>query len=148
VTEEQPEKQEQPRKLVPPVYAVVSVLVMYLLDRFMPIGYVGGPFVWGFASAFIAGLMLILYSAGLFKKAETPLIPFHKSTAVVTTGPYKVTRNPMYLGMVIILIGMATLFGSLLPFLVIPAFIFVIQTQFIVGEEEYLNYKRRVRRWL
>jgi len=89
VTQKQSENQEHPRKVVPPVYAALSVLAMYLLDRFIPIGYLGGPFVWGFASAFIAaGLMFIIYSAGLFKKAETPLIPFHKSTAVVTTGPY------------------------------------------------------------
>lgn len=155
---EQSEKQEKPRRIVPPMYLAFSILVMYLLDKFVPLGSFQGPFVWGFASAFLAGgLMLILVSAGLFKRAKTPLIPFHKSTAVVTTGPYKLTRNPMYLGMAFILIGVAVALGSLMPFFVILIFGWIIQTRFIVGEErfmeelfgqEYLDYKKRVRRWL
>ena len=149
---------EKPRKIVPPVYLAVSILAMYLLDQWQAIGLFGGPFVWGFASAFIAaGLMLVIYSAGLFKRAATPLIPFHKTTTIVTTGPFKMTRNPMYLGMVFCLIGIAVALGSLLPFVVIPVFILVIQTQFILAEErfleelfgdEYLAYKKRVRRWI
>ena len=149
---------EQPRKIVPPVWLILSILSMYLLDRFLPIGVFSGFFVWGFASAFIlAGLMLNIYSAGLFKKADTPLIPFHKSTSLVITGPFKVTRNPMYLGMVLLLVGIAIALGSLLPFLVVAVFIVIIQTQFIVGEERfmetlfgesYIDYKKRVRRWL
>lgn len=149
---------EKPRKIVPPVWLALSILAMYLLDRIVPIGEFGGPFVWGFASSFIAaGLMLNIVSAGLFKKVDTPLIPFHKSTSLVIKGPFKVTRNPMYLGMVLFLVGVAIAFGSLLPFVVIPAFIFVIQNNFIAGEEhfmeelfgdEYLEYKKRVRRWL
>ena len=149
---------EKPRKIVPPVYLAVSILAMYLLDQWQAIGPFGGPFVWGFASAFIAaGLMLVIYSAGLFKRADTPLIPFHKTTTIVTTGPFKMTRNPMYLGMVFCLIGIAVALGSLLPFVLIPVFILVIQTQFILAEErfleelfgdEYLAYKKRVRRWI
>ena len=149
---------EKPRKIVPPVYLAVSILAMYLLDQWQAIGPFGGPFIWGFASAFIAaGLMLVIYSASLFKRADTPLIPFHKTTTIVTTGPFKMTRNPMYLGMVFCLIGIAVALGSLLPFVVIPVFILVIQTQFILAEErfleelfgdEYLAYKKRVRRWI
>jgi protein-S-isoprenylcysteine O-methyltransferase Ste14 len=149
---------EQPRKIVPPIYLALSLVAMYLLDRYFPVGHIGGPFVWGFASAFISlGLMCILISAGLFKRAGTPLIPFHKSTALVTDGPYKYTRNPMYLGMVLILVGAAVILGSLLPWMVIPAFALIIQQRFILPEErfleelfgeEYLDYKEQVRRWV
>lgn len=149
---------EKPRKLVPPVYLAGAIVVMYLLNRFAPVGNIGGPFVWGFAGAFVSfGLAIIVVSAGLFKRADTAIIPFHKSTALVIQGPYKFTRNPMYLGMVLILIGVGFVLGSLLPFAVIPLFILIIQTRFIVGEErfmetlfgeEYLNYKNSVRRWL
>lgn len=131
---------------------------MCLLNRFIAIGHIGGPFVWGFASSFIAlGMSIIVVAAGLFKKADTALLPFHKSTDLVTSGPYKITRNPMYLGMVLILVGIAFVLGSLPPFFVIPLFIFIIQTNFIQGEErfmedifgdEYLDYKKRVRRWI
>lgn len=149
---------EQPRKIVPPVYLACSIIAMFMLDHFFPVGHFGGPFVWGFASAFLAaGLMLLIHSAGLFAKADTALIPFHKSTALVTNGPYKITRNPMYLGMVLVLLGMAVILGSLVTFLVIPVFVVIIHFNFILGEErfmeelfgeEYLAYKRRVRRWL
>lgn len=155
--QKQTEPLETPRKIVPPVYLALSILAMCLLDRYVPLGNFEGPFVWGFASAFLAaGLMLIIYSAGLFKKADTALIPFHKSTSLVTTGPFKMTRNPMYLGMVFVLLGIAIALGSALPFLVISVFILIIQTRFILGEErfmeelfgeEYLSYKKRVRRW-
>lgn len=152
------ESSETPRKIVPPVWLVLSIVVMYLLDRFLPVGSFGGPFVWGFASAFIAaGLFIIIASANLFAKEKTGIVPFSESTAVVATGPYKFTRNPMYLGMVLILVGIAVALGSLLPFLVIPVFAWIIHIRFILGEERfmeeahgeaYLQYKSRVRRWL
>lgn len=152
------ELMEQPRKIVPPIYLALSILLMYLLDRYIPLVIFGGPFVWGFASAFIsAGMVLIIYSAGLFKKAGTALVPFKESTALVVSGPFKVSRNPMYLGMVSILTGVAGMLGGLTAFLVVFAFIWIIESRFIEGEErfmetlfgaEYLDYKKRVRRWL
>ena len=72
-------------------------------------------------------------------------------------GPYKFTRNPMYLGMAGILLGAAVYMGSITPFVVIPAFMALITERFIVPEEakleaafggQYLEYKKRVRRWL
>ncbi len=83
--------------------------------------------------------------------------PFEHSTHPITGGMYKVSRNPMYLGMVVILLGIAVLFGSISPFISIPVFIWLIQSNFIRLEEaaleetfgdEYREYKTRVRRWL
>ncbi|MCH7779688.1 MAG: isoprenylcysteine carboxylmethyltransferase family protein [Acidobacteria bacterium] len=90
-------------------------------------------------------------------KLGTPLKPFEESTVVVTTGMFRFTRNPMYLGMVVGLLGAAIFLGSLVSLLPVPAFIAIIHFQFIVREErfmeelfgaEYLAYKRKVRRWI
>jgi len=92
-----------------------------------------------------------------FRRAGTPVIPFERSTALVTGGLYRVTRNPMSLGMLLILLGVAVLLGTVSPLCAIPVFLWAIQRNFIAGEERflealfgeaYLSYKQRVRRWL
>lgn len=103
------------------------------------------------------GIITILLAANLFQKANTPLKPFKKPEKLVTTGIYRFTRNPMYLGMVIILTGLGIFLGSLSAFLVIPLFIWAIHTNFILHEEQlllntfgkdYADYLSRVRRWI
>jgi hypothetical protein len=75
----------------------------------------------------------------LFRRAGTNIRPFMPSTALVVAGPYKLTRNPMYLGMAGVLLGAAVLMGSLTPFVVIPAFMALISERFIVPEEAKLE---------
>ena len=149
---------EQKRKIVPPVYLALSLLAMWALDSWLPI------MEWSFQGLNIIGWVLIvlgvgitIWSAGLFGKAETPLVPFEKTTAIVTTGPYKFTRNPMYLGMVLLLTGAAFNFASLSSLLPVLVFAAIIHYNFILGEErfleelfgdEYLAYKKTVRRWV
>ncbi|NIP30711.1 MAG: DUF1295 domain-containing protein [Candidatus Dadabacteria bacterium] len=105
----------------------------------------------------LLGISIILITARLFKRFNTPIKPFKQSTYLITTGLYKYTRNPIYLGMVIILIGLAIYLGSVSSFFVIPIFIWLIQTNFIEIEEEgllntfgrdYVSYKKKVRRWI
>ena len=87
----------------------------------------------------------------------TPVRPFDESTLVVTTGMFRITRNPMYLGMVLALLGVGLILGSATAFAPIPAFVAIIHYQFILYEErfmedlfgqEYLAYKSNVRRWI
>jgi protein-S-isoprenylcysteine O-methyltransferase Ste14 len=94
---------------------------------------------------------------GLFRHGRTTIIPFQESTALITAGPYRFTRNPMYLGMALFLLGAAFFLGSLSPFVVVAIFMVVIQTLFISREEtmlaerfpaEFPGYRRKVRRWL
>jgi protein-S-isoprenylcysteine O-methyltransferase Ste14 len=79
------------------------------------------------------------------------------SSALVVDGPFRFTRNPVYLGMVLFLFGVGVLLGSLTPFLVIPLFALVIDRRFVRVEEamltkafgpSYSAYQSRVRRWL
>ena len=99
----------------------------------------------------VVGLLIVILPAASFGKAGTPIKPFEESTHLVTSGMYRVTRNPMYL------LGVAVLFGTVTPFLPVPVFVWIIRTKFVKFEEvlleetfgdEYVEYKKRVRRWL
>ncbi len=149
---------EQPRKIVPPVWLLLCLLAMGLLDNFLPLAeWLAPPWSYLGFGLILAGLWLALAGVAKFMQAGTPIIPFERPTALVTGGLYRHTRNPMYLGMVLLLLGIAVVLGSLSALLPIPAFIWIITRQFIEGEErflteifgdDYLSYKARVRRWL
>ena len=126
----------------------LGIPVVQLLSS--PLRFVGVPLV-------LAGVAIMLWAAGLFRRAGTTIKPFETSSRLVLEGPYRYTRNPMYSGMAGILLGTALLLGSLTPLLVIPVFVAVIQRRFIRAEEAmletafadaYRRYKTRVRRWV
>lgn len=149
---------EQPRKIVPPVYVLLSMIAMALLDRYAPLAQViPPPYSYAGGVVLILGIAIAVINATVFRSAGTPVVPFHKSTTLVTAGSYNYTRNPMYIGLVTGLVGIAILFGSASAFLPIPVFIVIIQEWFIKGEEkfleeifgdQYVQFKRRVRRWI
>lgn len=145
-------------RILPPVYFVASAGVMALLDRVAPgPRWLSHPATLTGLAPFIAGAALTLAGAGLFKKHGTAIRPFEVPTTLVTTGPYRYTRNPMYLGMALGLTGVAVMLGTTTPPAVIPIFVWLITTRFIAHEERrlgkafgqpYLDYKQKVRRWL
>ena len=112
----------------------------------------------GLALIVIAGALDVWSILLFFKKHTTPnpMKP-ENTTGIVTKGLYKITRNPMYVGLLTILTGYAIWLGSLAPFFVLPLFYLLITEMQIKPEEEalekkfgqeYLNYKNTVRRWL
>jgi protein-S-isoprenylcysteine O-methyltransferase Ste14 len=107
--------------------------------------------------SFVVGLGLNLIGDRTFKKCKTTVKPFEESTTLVTSGVFQISRNPMYLGFVLILSGIAILMGSLAPYAIIIIFIILIDNVFIKVEEimleekfgnSWLEYKRKVRRWI
>ena len=105
----------------------------------------------------VLGLALMAGAAGLFRRLGTGVRPFTDATTLVATGPFRFTRNPMYLGMVLMLVGGALALGTASPWLVPPAFGLLMDRRFIAAEERFLTgrfgdsyreYCRRVRRWL
>jgi protein-S-isoprenylcysteine O-methyltransferase Ste14 len=149
---------EQKRKIIPPVYFFAALLMMWALHRWWPgMIFLTAPKSYIGIAWIVFGVAINLWSARAFTKVGTPLIPFERSTALVISGLYRHTRNPMYLGMVLILVGVWLLLGSLTAGLPILAFVCVIEFNFIRGEErfleeifgqKYLDYKTRVRRWV
>jgi protein-S-isoprenylcysteine O-methyltransferase Ste14 len=100
---------------------------------------------------------MMLAAAGLFRRLGTNVRPSQPTTLVATTGPYRWTRNPMYLGMALIYAGLAIGFDGPIAFALLPLVLIAIQTQVIAREERYLEakfgddyrcYKAEVRRWL
>lgn len=104
-----------------------------------------------------AGLVFLAGALGLFRRAGTRPEPWQPTTAIVTGGVYRVTRNPMYVGISLVCAGLALTFGSPLALALLPVAVMVIHRSVILREEryleekfgaEYLAYKARVRRWL
>jgi protein-S-isoprenylcysteine O-methyltransferase Ste14 len=154
MTEQVPSK----GRVLPPVYFLTALIAMVALHYIVPGAQLfGWPFRYSGALLLIGGIALILWAAVLFQQAGTAIKPFQESSALVAGGPYRVTRNPMYVGMVGALLGVGVLLGSATPFLVVPTFAVLIDLHFIAAEEAtlervfgstYIDYKSKVRRWL
>jgi protein-S-isoprenylcysteine O-methyltransferase Ste14 len=141
----------------PPLYFLVAIIIMILLNLFLPITHwLQSPWRYIGILPIVSGFALSLGHGLLFRRLGTNPRPGTKATVLVTKGGYRYTRNPMYLGLVVMLIGIAILLGSLSPVIVVPIFIWIIQTKFVLREEvwmenwfgeSYLEYKKKVRRW-
>ena len=146
------------RKIYPPMYLVFGCVLMAMMHRYWPIGtLIETPWKLLGLVVLAAGLLILAWAAGSFRRQRTPLIPFREPTALVEGGLYRFSRNPMYLGMVLVMAGLALRLGTASPWLVIPLFVLIIDHRFIRDEERlmeaqfgdsYRQYRRRVRRWL
>ena len=149
----------QPRRIIfPPIWLLLGLLVIFVLNEFAPLARFTGNMPLALGSfAILIGLALLVHAGGMFKVAETDLVPFRNVTALVTTGVYRVTRNPMYLGMALVLFGTSLTAGAFAGVFVAPVFMAIIEFRFIRPEEqmlrqlfgrEYEDYCKLVRRWL
>ena len=145
-------------RVLPPTYFYLSLIAMIALHFLFPILKII-PSPWNAIGVIflLAGITLSLMGDGIFRKAGTTIKPYQESTALVTESIFRISRNPMYLGYVLLLAGAAVLMGSLTPFLVIPLFMILIEKLFIATEEKmltakfgqtYLDYQGHVRRWI
>lgn len=146
------------RKTIPPVYFLGALVTMFILSHYLPVSHlIYMPLrVFGAVLA-VSGLVIGAWGVLLFKRAGTPLKPFDRPVVLVRSGPYRFSRNPVYLGMLLILSGTWIALGTLTPLLVLVLFFYIIQEAFVKQEElflqehlgeEYLQYCRTVRRWL
>ncbi|HEU4429600.1 MAG TPA: isoprenylcysteine carboxylmethyltransferase family protein [Myxococcota bacterium] len=121
----------------------------------------GGPILlrspWLGAPLAVLGVTLALWGRRTFSRAGAAIRPTERSTLLVTDGPFRFSRNPMYLGIVAALAGVALVLGTPAPWLAALGMALLLRFRFIANEERaldaslgepYLAYKRRVRRWL
>jgi protein-S-isoprenylcysteine O-methyltransferase Ste14 len=144
----------------PPLIFAGGWAVGYAVQRFAPARlWTEPPAVQRIVGWSLVGLGLLLAASAvaLFRRAGTTPNPTKPTTALVIRGPYRFTRNPMYLGLSALYAGVTLLVNSLWPLLLLPAVIVLVQTRVIAREEAYLDakfgdeyraYKARVRRWI
>jgi protein-S-isoprenylcysteine O-methyltransferase Ste14 len=146
------------RIIYPPIWLLIGLVVIFSCNEFLP-GYRYTSGLWQFVGGtlILGGLVLLVAANGLFNRAGTDVIPFRKVSALVTSGVYRFTRNPMYLGMFAVLLGCAVTVGASTALIVPPVFAVIVELRFIRPEEdmlrglfpqEYPAYCARVRRWL
>jgi protein-S-isoprenylcysteine O-methyltransferase Ste14 len=145
-------------RLLPP-HVALALLALGALMHFAVPASIRGDFRCLPCGATLAalGFATMIWAWWLFRRAGTTIRPADQPSHLVTAGPYRVSRNPMYLGIVAILLGIAVAVGSW-PMLVAPAgFVATMSLVFIPFEERrlksilgeaYDSYARRVRRWL
>ena len=144
----------------PPLLYAAGLLAGFVLNRWRPLPMTAGPSSWRMAVA-LAGVvgyaMLFLWAFATFRRARTTLIPNRPASALVASGPYRFTRNPMYVSLVVLYVGLAAFLNSWWPVLILPLVIVAIDRRVIAREERYLDaafpseygaYRSRVRRWV
>lgn len=145
-------------KVLPPVWFLLSIMSMIGLHLWLPVKQLlFPPFGYLGIVAITVGIIMVLGCAYLFRQKNTTIKPFEQSSYLVREGIFNYSRNPIYLGMLVVLIGLWIVLGSLSPGFIIPVFAVLIQEMFIKAEEqmleakfgeEYQEYKATVRRWI
>ena len=145
-------------KFPPPLVALTFGFLINYTKNIFPKIEIKNKIIFG-SSMIISGLIIILFAIILFKKYQTtitPLNPFN-ATKLMTDGIYKFSRNPMYLGLLLTLVGISTILNPIGGFFLIPLFVLYLNLFQIIPEEnamadlfkdEFLYYKKNVRRWI
>ena len=145
-------------KVKPPVYVVAALVAMLAAHMLIPIArIISFPRNLFGAVPFLLGATIVLQAFRLFDRNKTTAEPFNVPVTLVTSGPFRITRNPMYVGILLMLSGIACLFGTVGPWIVVPVLGVVFDVIFVRQEEErmetmfgdaYKRYKAQVRRWI
>ena len=142
----------------PPLLFVLGIVAGWSLHRAFPLSLIGS------AGGALVGWLLIALGTGLslravatFRGARTTIQPNRPASTLVTHGPFRLSRNPMYLGLSLVYLGVTLLMNSIWTLLFLPLVIAILHFTVIRKEERYLaatfdiaydEYRRRVRRWL
>jgi protein-S-isoprenylcysteine O-methyltransferase Ste14 len=150
---------DNPGVVAPPPLIYAGALALGLVaNKLYPMAFLpravsrvlGLPLIFG-------GLAIGLLGFREMRRAETNVDPYKPATAIVTEGPYRFTRNPLYVGMTLVYSGITALFNAFPAAMLLPLALAVMRRGVIEREErylerkfgdEYLAYKARVRRWL
>ena len=144
----------------PPLIYVGGLVLGWLLNRWRALPITAGASMGRvMIGAIFVAIYLILFGAAFigFRRARTTLIPNRPAAALVTSGIYGMTRNPMYVSLIALYLGLTLFINSWWPVVLLPLVILVVDRAVIAREERYLSesfsaeygaYRARVRRWL
>jgi protein-S-isoprenylcysteine O-methyltransferase Ste14 len=142
----------------PPLIYLGGLAVGFGLEALLPGASLPGAIRWALGGALVvAGVALLASFNTAFTRKGTAVQPWKPTTAIVTTGPYRLTRNPAYLGMALVYVGIALLAEALWVLVPLPVVLAIMDRAVIAREErylersfgrEYLDYKTRARRWI
>ena len=152
------QKNPHGRPVLPPTYVLAALAAAIVLHSLLPIAD-AVPFPWSLGGILplAFGIWITLAADRVFKKHGTTVKPFQESTVLITDGPYRISRHPMYLGMILIVLGFSSFLESVSPFIVVPALWILFEWRFVRIEEqmmsltfgpEWQRYTQRVRRWI
>lgn len=145
------------RIIPPPAIALLMVLIAYVLNILFP-----GPVIYQsdalFVILLVLGVVIVGWSVLLFRRSRTTLNPNKKPDQLITSGPYRISRNPMYLGLLLFLLAFAFSKGELV-FFVTPIVFYIVMDNIVIpfeekmiaetiGEKKYVIFTQKVRRWL
>ena len=145
-------------RVPPPLIYVVLFGLALLLHQLVPLTFL--PILPARVVALIClgcGAILVVWSGLLFRRANTNVVPVKPTTALVLTGPYRLTRNPIYLAFLCIYLAAALWFGVVWALVLVPLVVLTVQRLAIIKEERYLEqkfgdayrqYRAHVRRWI
>ena len=146
------------KRLPPPKYFNRLVVLAILLHFIWPVKRViHAPLTYLGLGFILLGVWLNIWSTKLLREQKTTTSINEKPNNLVVTGPFSMSRNPIYLSGIILLVGIATLLGSLTPFLLPLALLLILDRLYIPSEEKfleelfgqaYLDYKKKVRKWI
>ncbi len=143
----------------PPLAWALAAIVGIVLGWLVPLRFVppAVPAVWLGGTLFVLAFALFAWAISTMTRAGSNVPTSKPSVSIVDSGPYRFTRNPIYLGMMLSLIGLAIAFDSLWSLIALVLFFLVIRYGVVAREEAYLerkfgevyrSYRARVRRWL
>ena len=147
-------------KIPPPVVYLAAVIVGGLVDRYLLSEPLGLPVAVRFGAAAVAtasGIGVMAAAIGLFRRTGQDPKPWESTPEIISTGVYRFTRNPMYVGMALLQAGIGLALASAWIIALIPAVLVVVYTTAVRHEEAYLeekfgtaylSYKSSVRRWI
>lgn len=144
---------------VPPVWLLGFAVLAWLQARHFPMGLsLDIGFVDLLSGVLIGGgIILIVPAAAEFRRHRTTIIPHETPTSLVQSGIFKRSRNPMYVGDVLILSGLILRFDAVASLVLIPIFVWLLERRFIMPEEDrmrrtfradFARYERQTRRWI
>ncbi|SFP72579.1 methyltransferase family protein [Tranquillimonas alkanivorans] len=142
---------------LPPVWLLAFLVLAWTQSTYLPLVAFGAWADWLGWTLVLAAVALMAAAVAGFARHRTTVMPRGHPTAVIRTGVYRVSRNPIYLADALALAGFSLVWSSLLGLALVPVFVLIIERRFIRGEEArlrdtfgevYHDYCEKTRRWI